>query len=500
MAFEVRLQIFSCLFITLLHIYPSVSRTTKLFGADPAGGLWGVQLNTAGVTSAKLLSGAGYPQSLFDKQIATASYDPLSGKVLLETSNPRSLYYGPLCGSPSEPPRLLASSLSDFTISVKEIGDCVGCEASAFTMYDSKIYFLLNGEFVDEFGDYSRLLQIRVFQPCDQCQMMNKDDTTEYSFQFMVSCSKVLVNVISEYIDDEAQIKAGKHMKIADVDGTLSFFFQTGNITMSDSGRGKASMALWHADMTGDAHVLFDREIANAYGKWNINSQGAIDFKDGMLCWTYPDTVFCGDLIGHTLRRGAVKLQVAAGVIAGVCTGESTENLHIISGVAVSDSGADRSFVFGCYPQEAGTGGTGIMGKDDENPLSIKVGEDRMMAGSVFIVDNLPDTCNFEPNPEICLGVNDPKPEAEEPDAESEPESNDDDDIKGDGDDDKKQSDSSDLEKEAVSEGDEVNDDKQSNQENGTKTGESSSGTRRYQDSTAAIYLIMSILTFVLSL
>ncbi len=330
MAFEVRFQWVLCLFLTLLHIYPGVSRTTKLFGADPAGGLWGVELDTDMGTSARLLSSAGYPQSLFNKQIATATYDPKSGQVLMETSGvPRNLYYGPLCERNTEAPRLL-TQIDDFTIHDDRIGDCMACDASAFTLYNSKIYFLLTGEFIDNSGEvFTRVAQIRVFQACDECGSKKKS-TEDYDFQDIITCSKIVVEVLRQTIDDDAQLKGGKHMKVVEDEGMLSFFFQTGNITMSDSGKGKASMALWHADETGDAHVLFESEIANQYGSWDLNSQGSIDYHEGMLCWTYPDTVFCGDLIGHTLRRGTRKLEVAQGVIAGVCTGKYCIFLHLL--------------------------------------------------------------------------------------------------------------------------------------------------------------------------
>lgn len=144
--------------------------------------------------------------------------------------------------------------------------------------------------------------------------------------------------------------------------------------------------------------------------------------------------------------------------------------LHIVSGVAVADSGTDRQFVFGCYPQEAGTGGTGIMGKDDENPTSIQVGEDKMQAGSVFVVDELNPTCSYttEHEPHICLGHLDPKPEAEEPDTEVEEEPEKEPEKEKD---DKEQSDSSsETDKEVVSESDDGKDkdDKQTGEQNGS--------------------------------
>ena len=62
---------------------------------------------------------------------------------------------------------------------------------------------------------------------------------------------------------------------------------------------------------------------------------------------------------------------------------------------------------FSCYPQEKGNGGVGLIKLSGDmrhkEVVPVKSNNKAVLAGSIFHVNRIPDTCSFDPVPQICI-------------------------------------------------------------------------------------------------
>ncbi len=88
--------------------------------------------------------------------------------------------------------------------------------------------------------------------------------------------------------------------------------------------------------------------------------------------------------------------------------GNNLQLLSILTGVTIVDVGEETRLLFSCYPQERHLGGVGLikLSRDRKRKeiLPVTTGsESRALAGSLFHVNLVSDTCSFDPQPHICL-------------------------------------------------------------------------------------------------
>lgn len=400
--------------------------TVNLFGADPSGGLWGARVDTKSGSEATTRPSSGYKSRVFDKPINIASYDAVTKKVLFHTENPSSLYYGPLCAANRKSPRFL-TDLAVVPLNDPSMGDCVNCMTSAFATHNGVIYFLLFGEYMSV--NIIRLVEIRSFVPCDQCGDTGKKLKGDFKYLDVVKCSKLEVTVMKEEFAindfDYKEVKGGMSMKVVPKGDKLSFFFQLGNITHFDNKPDRVNMSLWYADTEGVVKELHSEVLAPRYSNWDMRALGSVDYMDNLVCWTAGDRLQCAEYHKKGLKTVADLLMTGEAASSQVCQGPELDHTAVVSGVAISEFGSRMSVVFGCYPQSAGTGGTGIVTIDENGEKSIQPVGTRngpLYAGSVFLTKGFDEACSWEPEFKICLGMPDPNETTPEPEEEPTPE------------------------------------------------------------------------------
>lgn len=403
--------------------------TVNLFGADPSGGLWGARVDTVAGSEATTSRSSGYQSKVFNKFINTASYDAVTKKVLFHTAEPASLYYGPLCAANRKSPQFL-TNLKVIPLHDSKMGDCVNCETSAFAPHDGKIYFLLYGEYMST-SHITRVVEIRSFIPCEECGATGQKFKNEFSYLDVVRCSKLVVSVLSEgftFIDfDDMEVKGGKSMKIVPKGDKLYFFFQLGNIYRYDNAPDRVNMSLWYATSDGVVKELHSEVLPSSYSNWNMRALGSVDYLKESVCWSAGDRLHCAEFDNNRLKNTVSFIQPGEAASSQVCQGPELDYTVIVSGVAIGEVDGSMSVVFGCYPQSAGTGGTGIVAIDPNGVKSIQPVGTRngpLLAGSVFVTKGFDESCSWEPTFTICLGQPNPTEGSPEPEGEgpSEPE------------------------------------------------------------------------------
>ena len=265
------------------HLSEAAVRTTKVFGADPSGGLWGAEVSEAATGEATLLSGVGYTPQEYNSRISTVSYDSTSRRMLFETMEPHQISYAPLCSKSAEPPRVL-TQITSVPLRHPAMGNCVNCETSAFALFDSKIYFLVVGEYFTNDGEIHRVAQIRHMLSCADCGPITKS-AEDYTYVDTVSCSHLVVEVLHQEFTmlniDDIEIKGGKNMKIVqdEEDGHLDFFFHLTNVTHSDSEGDKIVLSLWHARSDGSSEDLIHTRADSRFADLRMSALGSVDYK-----------------------------------------------------------------------------------------------------------------------------------------------------------------------------------------------------------------------------
>jgi len=404
----------------------------NLFGADPSGGMWGALVDTQGGSEATTRPSSGYKAKVFNKFINAASYDSVTKKVLFHTADPPRLYYGPLCAANRKSPRLL-TDLEVVPLNDPKMGDCVNCETSAFATHNGVIYFLLFGEYMSS-SSITRVVEIRSFAPCDECGDTGRKLKSEFSYLDVVKCSKVVVSVLKEkftFLDfDDKEIKAAKSMKVVPKGDLLTFFFQLGNISRSDTRDDVVNMSLWFANTDGVVRELHSNHLAPRYSPWNLRALGSVDYRDSTVCWTAGDRLQCAEFENNSLKNVADFITTGEAASSQVCQGPERNLTAIVTGVAIGETGLPMSVIFGCYPQSPGTGGVGIVTINQEGVKSIQPVGTRngpLLAGSIFLTEGFDESCAWEPEFTICLGQPNPtdgtsEPEGDDSSPEGEPE------------------------------------------------------------------------------
>jgi len=393
----------------------------NLYGADPSGGLWEARVNIEAGSESTTRSHSGYKVNVFNKTINVASYDDATKKVLFHTDKPDSLYYAPLCQSNRKSPHFL-TNLEVVPLNDPKMGDCVNCETSAFAYHKGEIYFLLFGEYM-KMSTITRLVEIRAFVQCKECGDTGQKFKSDFKYIDVVKCSRSVVSVLHEEFNvndfDYKEIKGAKSMKVVENGDQLSFFFQLGNITRSDSSPDRVNMSLWYANTGGAVRELHSEiNLATRYAAWDMRAFGSVDYLDNYVCWNAADRMLCGEVVDGNLRNVARVLETGEAASSQVCQGKELQNLAIVSGVAIVETGQTISVVFGCYPQSPGTGGTGIVTiKPDEvksiQPVGTRDGP--LNAGSIFLSHSFDESCSKRPKPHICLGQPNPTEGTSEP-------------------------------------------------------------------------------------
>ena len=269
-----------CVAVGLMPSAARQARRTKIFGGDPSGGLWGATVNETGAGLAERLNNV--IAKGFDEKVISVSYDHHSKRVLLETDNPHALYYAPLCSKKSDLPELIIH-VESAPLFDPRMGDCVNCKTSAFVLHNSRIYFLLTGEFFSSNGNIHRIAQIRYFQPCSECD--SQKPLEQYQYVDTVHCSHKVTDVFHDIFDaytlDDIELKGGKNMALHEnEDGSFDFFFHFGKITHSDSEDDKVWLSLWHASSDGSSRALADDVmLPDRYADWAMTGLGSVSYK-----------------------------------------------------------------------------------------------------------------------------------------------------------------------------------------------------------------------------
>jgi len=107
--------------------------------------------------------------------------------------------------------------------------------------------------------------------------------------------------------------------------------------------------------------------------------------------------------------------------------GDTLDLLHIITGVAIGETGDKTSVFFGCYPKWPGLGGAGLIRLyrkwSKKRIFPLKVNDQRLIAGSVMVVKDMTSQCPQEDyKPEVCTEL--PVEHTKEIEPEPEPEVN----------------------------------------------------------------------------
>ena len=286
----------------------------RVFGADTAGRYWGAIINPEG--RAANVKFPLYPT--FNRTTGSVSYDPVSGQNLFELYNPHAVAYGPMCeeATPVKPEFLF--NITDALLEASELGEAFSGKAKAFTLYNSKIYFLYYGSYMGD--SMMHKFQVRVLQSCEECGVdpyTAERPASSLSLQFTVKCSDLVVE-LDPIEDDLIEFKLGNVLKVVGTEGSdkLDFYFQIGRLEMGDEGT-RTEMLLYHATSDGDSSLIHQKQIDNRYAAWDLRVIGAVDYLDGLLCWTTADQLFCRyDDRNHQL------VQSAGALTRGVCKGE----------------------------------------------------------------------------------------------------------------------------------------------------------------------------------
>merc|ERR1712165_210137 len=161
------------------------------------------------------------------------------------------------------------------------MGDCVNCKSSAFVLYNSRIYFLLTGEYINNAnGDIHRIAQIRYFKSCRECD--SNKPLEKFQYADTLHCSHVVTDVLHDIFDaytlDDIELKGGKNMALHEnPDGSMDFFFHFGKVTYSDSEGSKVWLSLWHASSGGTSRALVeDTRLPDRYADWTLTGLGSV--------------------------------------------------------------------------------------------------------------------------------------------------------------------------------------------------------------------------------
>lgn len=74
--------------------------------------------------------------------------------------------------------------------------------------------------------------------------------------------------------------------------------------------------------------VLYEEMLPDAFAEHEIAHLGGIDYRDGLLCWTMLDRIFCADWDGEYDLQN-MRTAVSSGSAAHVCSGQSPCNINM---------------------------------------------------------------------------------------------------------------------------------------------------------------------------
>lgn len=339
----------------LMQSYWAKVQGEYLFRVSPGGdgyasaGLWGGTLDLNQNGKATNLYSHGYDtlntsySTYYGIDMEYISHDPITGKVLMiveepdgaETSTKHSMALGPLCKEECAP---LDATFQNFKLTDNNNPflmdqDCDSkCGWGPFAYHDSKIYFLLSAVFGTRYDSLSRQIQIRVLEGCDDIIDEIKNQGSRGSVaEFPVNeCSK-LIKVIHEeqYLKPNSRPKVWVTSDLRIVysaNGNKHFFTQLINDFDSTS-----KLELLHVFDDGQ-HMLHSQPVDALFtGKSKVKGIGSVDFRDGYLCWTATESLYCVvyHLNGHFAIGPTEVLSGQEAVNSGICqTGAMSFKLY----------------------------------------------------------------------------------------------------------------------------------------------------------------------------
>ena len=327
-SYDVLSVLVAALVLSLVEGIPTSKRVMQVFGAKPEGGFWGVEVDVRREGRTDALDWSPLGESSL--KVAGAAFDPKSGYVALEGHDPHSLAYSPMCTSGGKAVERVITNMTSFTQYTSQPStNCVDCHATSFAIHGSKVYFLLIGDFgIDP--NLAKNVQLRVLDSCERCQI-SSDEIWEslevFGTPFLFNCSHVIANIYSVIPTAEVDttLKAGKQLKIVEDGGGLSFFFQL-FIGRRKSNKHDVNLNLYHVNPATDVTLLREEKVHSRYATWNIQAMASVDYRDGLLCWTAADRLYCGQYQTDRGRITGEKMLLfpGEGASSQVCTGKLT--------------------------------------------------------------------------------------------------------------------------------------------------------------------------------
>lgn len=340
----------------------STVRSEMLFRVTPGGdgirdaGLWGGHIDLTQNGQANDLYSHGYQDlntsatSYHGIEIEYVSHDPVSKATLMVIEDPSALpsstkqaiSLGYMC---QENQATLNATFQNFQLIDNSNpylmdSDCGWkCGWGPFALYNNHLYFILSAVFGPNFSDLTRQIQLRVLDGCEDVidSMRNQNNSDQINYFLVLECSQVVETIYSEvYTKPSPRPKAwvATELKVINKvtedsgDSELHFFTQLVNTYLAEP-----YLHLIHIDRNTTATIAKSPINSIYTTSLRIRGFGAVDFKDGILCWTSGDVLQCGlyDLDGQQTYVVPL-LGPDHGSIEDICTTGSFEYFILLNG------------------------------------------------------------------------------------------------------------------------------------------------------------------------
>ena len=260
------------------------------------------------------------------RHVKMISYDSTSQSILVESQD-GGVEQSALCHNQLASHRPMLNTSKLVYLEEDSGSVCWNCRVTNYALYNSHVYFVLNGIFEDRTGVKAKKVQLRVMQSCSACNLTQS--ISDYAIfemfraPFLFNCSKRIAEVYNSRTngDENIKIKSGHSLKIVKhQDGYLSFFFQIfyGKYSQSDH---FVDLDLYHVTEKGTVELLHTEKIHRRFANWKINGVAGVDYNAGVLCWTVGDRIYCGDFMDQELSKTTMVLYPGDSVTKDVCKG-----------------------------------------------------------------------------------------------------------------------------------------------------------------------------------
>lgn len=202
-----------------------------LFGVTPEKSLIGVKVDSVNHNSGRVIP-ITFPveEITMLKDCKLISYDSYSNYMLVEHDNgliqqiavcENGLYYH----------KSLLNTTSLVYLQDPEGWVCYNGKVSTFTMYKSRLYFIVIGEFENKFHEKTTKVELRVMLDCYTCGAVNISDfETLGAFRspYLFNCSERIAEIYDSKTrnDINVRLKNGHVLKVIEENGYMSFFVQ----------------------------------------------------------------------------------------------------------------------------------------------------------------------------------------------------------------------------------------------------------------------------------